>query len=195
MEVPSVRFGESLPDRPGPDAESDGSRQPPPRKTRDHDRVRISREARALHGQKTVTEKVLDRMGPLLAGSKNRLAATPEARAPHRRLPFGAAYASGEARERLSPTRTASIILDRIRGPILSAFRSGRSSTAPGDLERFRRQILRGFEEGLGEARETLTLISALDTELDDAIERTAELVREGVAELFAGEVPGEARD
>jgi hypothetical protein len=88
----------------------------------------------------------------------------------------------------LSPQATAQRILGGITGYIYGAFRLAHPGATVEDFDGFAADVLRGFEQGLGEARSLIEGLAALTPELASGIERTETLVREGLEVFFADE-------
>lgn len=88
----------------------------------------------------------------------------------------------------LSAEATANRILGGIRGYIYGAFRMSKPDATAEDFEEFASEVMRGSEQGMGEAREILKALSVLDASLSEDIGRTESLVREGLDEFFAEE-------
>ena len=88
----------------------------------------------------------------------------------------------------LSPEATAARILGGVQGYIYRAFMAQHPEATSADFERFKDEVIRGFERGLYEARSILTGLSRLDAELSEEIGQTEALVREGLEEFFAEE-------
>ncbi len=88
----------------------------------------------------------------------------------------------------LSPEATAGRILGGITGYIYGAFRLQHPKMTSEDFERFESEAMRGFEQGMGEARELLEAIEVLDGKLAGEIGETERLVREGLDRFFGEE-------
>jgi len=80
-----------------------------------------------------------------------------------------------------SAEATAQRILGGVTGYIFGAFRLSRGELGAGDIDEFEREALRGFERGLGQARELIEGLGALTGDLDADISETARLVRDGI--------------
>ncbi len=90
--------------------------------------------------------------------------------------------------EDLSSQATAERILGGITGYIYGAFRLQNPSATAEDFDIFSEQVTKGFEQGLGEAMDILSALSALDDTLSSAIGETESLVRSGLEEFFQNE-------
>ena len=85
-----------------------------------------------------------------------------------------------------SSEATAGRILEGITGYIFAAFELTHPDMTEEDLETFREQVMKGFEQGLEEAREIIGALGAMSPELTDGIAQTESLVREGLDDFFA---------
>jgi hypothetical protein len=88
----------------------------------------------------------------------------------------------------LSSNATAGRILGGITSYIYGAFRLQHDEIGHEELADFKEQVLRGFERGMGEARQVLGAIDKLDDGLAFEISETDRLVREGLDRFFADE-------
>jgi hypothetical protein len=88
----------------------------------------------------------------------------------------------------LSPEATAARILGGVQGYIYRAFMAQHPEATPEDFERFKDEVIRGFERGFYEARSILAGLSMLDAEQSEEIGQTEALVREGLEGFFAEE-------
>ena len=90
-----------------------------------------------------------------------------------------------ELPEDLSASATAERILGGISGYIYRAFQLGHPDADLADLSRFKSEALRGFEQGLEEARGYIEALGDLNEELEERISETEDLVREGLEAFF----------
>lgn len=84
-----------------------------------------------------------------------------------------------------SPEATAGRILEGITGYIFKAFQSQNPEMTEEDFTRFQEQVLKGFETGLGEAKDILSGLNAMNEDLESQIGKTEELVRDQLATFF----------
>ena len=88
----------------------------------------------------------------------------------------------------LSPEATVARILGGIQGYIYRAFMAQHPGATTEDFEQFKAEVIRGFVQGMSEARNIMAGLSMLGNDLAGDIERTETLVPEGLAEFFAEE-------
>ncbi|MCP3984477.1 MAG: hypothetical protein GY723_08805 [bacterium] len=88
----------------------------------------------------------------------------------------------------LSSEATAGRILGGIKGFIYGAFRMQHPDMTEEDFEYFQSEVMKGFEQGISEAREILTALGALDERLATDVVETERLVRGGLDEFFTQE-------
>lgn len=92
---------------------------------------------------------------------------------------------SVDSPEDLSAAGTAERILDGITGYIYRAFQLGNPEADLEDFARFKGEVLRGFEQGLEEARGYIEALGDLTDEQSERIDETGDLVREGLDAFF----------
>ena len=88
----------------------------------------------------------------------------------------------------LSPEATAARILGGIQGFIYRAFMAEHPGATAEDFEQFKAEVVRGFEQGMSEAKNILRGLGMHTNDLAGEIEQTETLVREGLAKFFAEE-------
>lgn len=95
---------------------------------------------------------------------------------------------SVDAPDDLSAGATAERILDGITGYIYRAFQLGNPDADAEDFARFKSEVMRGFEQGLEEARGYIEALGDLTDEQGERIDEIADLVREGLDAFFDAE-------
>jgi hypothetical protein len=143
--------------------------------TRPSAAVALSNRARAADAQRSILEKALSGMEEQL--SRDDLFAE-AGRADYLESVSNPTDLSAEA--------TSERILGGITGYIYGAFRLQHDEIGHDELESFREQVMRGFERGMGEARQILGAIDVLDDTLASQIGETDRLVRDGLERFFA---------
>ena len=88
----------------------------------------------------------------------------------------------------LSAPATVQRILAGITGYVYAGFRLAYPAATVADFDRFTAEVLRGLERGLDEARSEIDGFGALTPELAKGIDRTEELVREGLEVFISDE-------
>ena len=203
MRVPSVEAdGGFLPDKEPTDGERRQRRhEDSAERGLGHDRVRLSNaadhppthkiledsirtgiEARALAGlpgepvasptNANVPAAIRNRLDGALGS--NRIAG-------HRRSPL----VTGSRAPEGTPAQTAERIARTVSGPILDRYIRAHPGASGMDLESFRHEVLRGFEEGLSDARRILAALTGLEEPVRGAIAETGVLARARLDELF----------
>ncbi len=93
-----------------------------------------------------------------------------------------------EKPEDLSPEATAERILGGIKSYIYGAFKLANKDATAEDFDQFQADVMRGFEQGLGEAKTIIEGLSALTPELAEDVDQTEALVRQGLEDFFTTE-------
>ncbi len=84
----------------------------------------------------------------------------------------------------LSAEATADRILGGITGYIFQAFQLDNPDATAEEFEGFFAEVTRGFEQGFAEALDVIQAAGALTDDFDADVHRTADLVREGLAQF-----------
>lgn len=87
-----------------------------------------------------------------------------------------------------SPEATAGRILGGITGYIYKAYQMGHPEMTRERFDAFQAQVLKGFNQGLGEAKEIIGAAGLLDPQMTLDIGKTEELVLRGLDDFFARE-------
>ncbi len=84
-----------------------------------------------------------------------------------------------------SPEATAGRILGGVTGYIYDAYKLQNPDMDAAQLEKFQVQAIKGFEQGLGEAKQIIEAMGMLDGSMSSNIGKTEALVRSGMADFF----------
>lgn len=87
-----------------------------------------------------------------------------------------------------SADATAGRILGGITGYIYSAFQGANPRMTAEQLDTFQSLVLKGFDQGFGEAKHLIGAAGLLDSKMTEDIDMTAKLVRSGLDDFFASE-------
>lgn len=137
-----------------------------------------------LETQRLVTERVLSRvesesvtgLSPVQAQQLFQTAGQTQ---------FQADLESQE-KEAATPETMAARIVKGITGYIFKAFQSNNSDLDTSKLEGFQQQALKGVELGLSDARDILTGLQVMTSDLADSLNKTGQLARDQLTSFFS---------
>ncbi|MFP4381013.1 MAG: DUF5610 domain-containing protein [Candidatus Sumerlaeia bacterium] len=84
-----------------------------------------------------------------------------------------------------SPEATAGRIVDGITGYIFKAWQTQHPEMTEESFSEFQSQVMKGFEQGVEEAKDIITGLQAMTPETQESINQTESLVREQLDDFF----------
>lgn len=146
-----------------------------------NEKIQLGRDAAKLNSSALLLERILSRTQIELPAETRQLF---EAAG---KADFEASVAPGADGRPLdtSPEATAGRIVDGITGYIFKAWQMRNPEMTEESFQRFQTQVMKGFEQGLDEAKDILAGLQALTPELEESIGQTESLVRSRLDEFF----------
>jgi len=152
-------------------------------RARQGDRVTLSPEAQQYQASSQLTTTSLDATERQVSDVLERAYAELYERAG--KSDYMASIADTSDR---SADATAGRILGGITGYIYRAYQMGHPDMTAEQLDTFQTQVLKGFNQGLGEARQMIGAAGLLDSAMTLDIGNTEDLVHRGLEDFFASE-------
>ncbi len=148
------------------------------------DSVTFQGRIESLETQRLVTERVLSRVeSESVSGLSPVQAQQLFQTSGQAQFQSDLASQQGEA---ATPEAMAGQIVQGITGYIFKAFQANNPDLDRTKLEGFQQQALKGVDQGLGDARDILTGLQVLNSDLADSLDKTGQLARQQLASFFS---------